>query len=115
MLRVICGQCGKKLEMPDAWAHNVVKCPQCREPINLQEHDSAECAVKLGQFLNENLTGGDGAGGKFGLSGRPPRVWPSNRTRSVPSRRFFSATVWWWRSSAWRCCWSCWTRPGSIR
>ena len=65
MLRVVCGQCGKKLEIPDAWARNVVKCPQCREPINLQEHDSAECAVKLGQFLNENLAGGGGPGGKF--------------------------------------------------
>ena len=70
MLRVICGQCGKKLEIPDAWAHNVVKCPQCREPIDLQERDSAECAVKLGQFLNENLGGDTGAGRQAG-AGRP--------------------------------------------
>ena len=72
MLRVICGQCGKKLEIPDAWAHNVVKCPQCRQPIDLQDRDSAECAVKLGQFLNENLGGEAGPKGKGGLPGRPP-------------------------------------------
>jgi hypothetical protein len=74
MLRVVCGQCGKKLEIPDAWAHNVVKCPQCREPIDLQEHDSAECVVKLGQFLNENLATVSAPGDKTGPGGRPPAL-----------------------------------------
>ncbi|HEX4142953.1 MAG TPA: hypothetical protein VHY91_05345 [Pirellulales bacterium] len=72
MLRVVCGQCGKKLEIPDAWAHNVVKCPQCREPIDMQEHDSAECVVKLGQFLNDNLGGSGAPGDKSRPTARPP-------------------------------------------
>ncbi len=73
MLRVVCGQCGKKLEIPDAWARNVVKCPQCREPIDLSEADSAEYTVKLGQFLDENLKGGQrGAGEKKTRPGLPP-------------------------------------------
>ncbi|HTU27148.1 MAG TPA: hypothetical protein VMF30_17205, partial [Pirellulales bacterium] len=70
MLRVVCGECGKKLEIPDAWAHNVVKCPQCRQPIDMEERDSAECAVKLGQFLNENLGADEAAGTKKGPAKR---------------------------------------------
>jgi hypothetical protein len=64
MLRVVCGQCGKKLEIPDAWARNVVRCPQCREAIDLSEADSAEYTVKLGQFLDENLKAGQRAAGE---------------------------------------------------
>ncbi len=75
MLRVVCGQCGKKLDIPDASARNVVKCPQCRGPIDLREHESAASALKLGQFLHENLAGGAEPSGKLNPPGRsgPPR------------------------------------------
>ena len=61
---------------PGCLGRNVVKCPQCREPIDLQENDSAECAVKLGQFLNENLAGGAGPSSKVGPAGHPPVAGP---------------------------------------